>query len=837
MKTKIKSIIILVVMSLNVMAQFSERKTVIRKDHKGIVQSLVYSNEDETVRIPESADEFFKTVLKTQTADRFDKKPHKSNREEYVHDHFDQYYNGVKVEGGGYNFHYRNGEMYFAHGNYIKIEELNTRPSITADDAKTVFSDYKKIPVDLIIKYYSELMIKEIPIQNDTLPMLVYRVRLIADHPENTDVGFIDAQTGKILYTGPALINVSAIGTFDTRYSGSRQAHTDMVSTNSYRLFDNTRGATIHTRNLNGSTIYTNGVELTDSDNEWKASEYNSSKNDMALDIHWALQQIYDRLYNVHGKNSFDDDGFPINAYFKFGNIAYYQDNAFWDFDNYVLYFGVGNTKYKPVASLDAVAHEFGHGITNFQIGWKWDHGIDITQASFCEGMSDIWGMIMEYRIKPNNVWQIGEQIMNNNKSCLRNIGNPNDSNSETQIATTYSTSTNSNYYKGDKYVKSGVFSRWFYLLVNGGSGTNDIGNSYQVYGIGMDHAENLIVEAVYNNYLRNTTNWTSIRSAFVQAASALNGGQCGLIAQQVENAWYAVGVGTQPTQISISGPSYVCPGTPQTFTAHNFPGTVTWTSSPHLSRTVVGNSVTVASNPSDLILYYPNPSNPKQLVPLTLDGYGDYNGWIKATVTINGTPISVEKNLVTNKSYIYDLTVFNDGKAQNQNTIYTIIPSTTGPANVSWSWNNSINVWFNTSTFFMFDINPSYSVTIIASNSHGICGGSNQRSRTIPSTRGGISPIVFYPNPVADILYIEIDEEAFTQFLEQNNTDSKSLKISPTFDIRLYDGQGNLLRQATTKGGSSQFNVSNLPNGIYYLHIYDGISDNIEIWQIMVER
>jgi len=47
----------------------------------------------------------------------------------------------------------------------------------------------------------------------------------------------------------------------------------------------------------------------------------------------------------------------------------------------------------------------------------------------------------------------------------------------------------------------------------------------------------------------------------------------------------------------------------------------------------------------------------------------------------------------------------------------------------------------------------------------------------------------------------------------------------------------GQLLRQAVAKDGTVQFNVSNLPAGIYYLHIYDGISSTPEIQQIMIER
>ena len=59
----------------------------------------------------------------------------------------------------------------------------------------------------------------------------------------------------------------------------------------------------------------------------------------------------------------------------------------------------------------------------------------------------------------------------------------------------------------------------------------------------------------------------------------------------------------------------------------------------------------------------------------------------------------------------------------------------------------------------------------------------------------------------------------------------------TPKSPVRLYDGQGNQLRQQTAKGGTVQFNVSNLPYGIYYLHIYDGVNSKPEIQQIMVEH
>ncbi len=95
------------------------------------------------------------------------------------------------------------------------------------------------------------------------------------------------------------------------------------------------------------------------------------------------------------------------------------------------------------------------------------------------------------------------------------------------------------------------------------------------------------------------------------------------------------------------------------------------------------------------------------------------------------------------------------------------------------------------------------------------------------------------YPNPASNILNVEIDQEAITQAksMEQTTTGAKQISIQSTYDIRLYDGQGNLLRQKFTKGGKVEFNVANLSNGIYYLHIYDGVNEKPEMRQIMVEH
>ena len=84
------------------------------------------------------------------------------------------------------------------------------------------------------------------------------------------------------------------------------------------------------------------------------------------------------------------------------------------------------------------------------------------------------------------------------------------------------------------------------------------------------------------------------------------------------------------------------------------------------------------------------------------------------------------------------------------------------------------------------------------------------------------------YPNPVDDILTVEIDAQ---------DTQQQDKIANITYDIRLYDVFGTLRRQTATKNNSTQINVSDLPNGFYYLHIYDGVSDKPDMRTIVVKH
>ena len=93
------------------------------------------------------------------------------------------------------------------------------------------------------------------------------------------------------------------------------------------------------------------------------------------------------------------------------------------------------------------------------------------------------------------------------------------------------------------------------------------------------------------------------------------------------------------------------------------------------------------------------------------------------------------------------------------------------------------------------------------------------------PLLKEGGSNII-YPNPVNDIININLDN------IERNQNNSLAF-----YNIILYNSQGNILRQTKAKDGIVQFNVSNFPNGIYFIQIYDGISTATETIKIFVKH
>jgi hypothetical protein len=84
------------------------------------------------------------------------------------------------------------------------------------------------------------------------------------------------------------------------------------------------------------------------------------------------------------------------------------------------------------------------------------------------------------------------------------------------------------------------------------------------------------------------------------------------------------------------------------------------------------------------------------------------------------------------------------------------------------------------------------------------------------------------YPNSVSDVLNIDVSPAAHANARSANTV----------YDIRLFNMFGSQLLQTSTNSSTvAQLNVSNLPNGIYYLHIFDGVSSTPEVHKVVVKH
>ena len=338
---------------------------------------------------------------------------------------------------------------------------------------------------------------------------------------------------------------MSSIAEFDTLYSGKQQSVTQATG-GVFTLKDNTRTPNgITTLNLNNSTIIGTAVNFEDNNNFWSANEYdNFDRDNAALEAHVNTQKTYDYFRLVHNRKSYDNLDSSITNYIHYGNAL---NNAFYTGGN--LIFGDGDGRYlRPTPSIDIVAHEYGHGVTETTANLIFEK----ESGALNEGISDIWGSAIEDYVGAtgSDVYRIGEIIdlrvdVNSGFRYLNNPklkSHPNTYLGEFWVDQDGCVPTVANDFCG-VHVNSSVLNFWYYLLSNGGSGVNDNGESYSVTGIGIDKAAKIVYRA-QTNYLNPTSNFGEMRASTMQSAKDIYG-VASTEQAEASNAWYAVGVFT----------------------------------------------------------------------------------------------------------------------------------------------------------------------------------------------------------------------------------------------------------------------------------------------------
>lgn len=489
------------------------------------------------------------------------------DRKGQKHHKFQQFYRGIKIEFGTAITHSFEGKVTHVNGELYDVSNVPLNPKITSEEglnkalaninatrylweneAEAQLMNYKKPKGELI--YF--------PNQKTQMVHLAYKYDIYSTQPVSRQEVYVDAHTGKLLFSNQIIKHLSTgktkktfqpknefedkinltLGTAATRYSGTRTIETTFDDGNSnYILRDQTRGLGIFTFNCQNSNSFQN-IDFTDNDNNWTDAEYNNAaKDNGALDAHWGAERTYDFWSEVFGRNSYDDNGGIIRSYVHFGTN---YNNAGWN--GFAMSYGDGST-FDILTSIDVCGHEIGHAVCTYTANLVYQN----ESGAMNEGFSDIWGACIEHYGRngnlsnpiSDNVWLIGEDLTT---SGLRSMQNPNSNGDpDTYLGTYWYNGSADN---GGVHTNSGVLNHWFYILTIGETGTNNAPSpdSYSVTGIGMEKASEIAYLAE-RDYLTPNATYEEARTATIAVANHL---YCANSPEAiaVTNAWFAVNVG-----------------------------------------------------------------------------------------------------------------------------------------------------------------------------------------------------------------------------------------------------------------------------------------------------
>jgi Zn-dependent metalloprotease len=271
----------------------------------------------------------------------------------------------------------------------------------------------------------------------------------------------------------------------------------------------------------------------------------NNSSNP-ALDVHWGMEKTFDFYMTVLSRNSYDGIGGLIKNFVNPDNSAFdgMPNNAFALSSPYnVIVFGIGDgVAMNPVVGLDVEGHEFTHMVVdnngNGGLTYQGESG------ALNESFADIFGTCIEfYALSGSANWTIGENIIIGTPDYLRSMSDPNVCQQPNTYQGQYWANTeNLSDDEGGVHTNSGVQNFWFYLLCQGGTGTNDFNNPYSVTAIGMTQARQIAYKTL-TTYLPPDAKYLDAYNGSLQAAQDLYGNPSAQYSA-VRAAWYAVGIG-----------------------------------------------------------------------------------------------------------------------------------------------------------------------------------------------------------------------------------------------------------------------------------------------------
>lgn len=474
-----------------------------------------------------------------------------------THSVYQQYYNQMEIEGKKVLIHSKDNRILSINGQVLNIQKINTTPRIGEKEAIEIAKAHFK--VNEAKTYTPQLTIVSLDTEEKSNHKLIYLIRIDAFKPFLMKNVWVDAQEGLVINAVDLVAHADVNGSGQTIYYGQQDIIVDQFE-EGYRLRDQSRNINTYDASLVDIAfdyeiwdyIYTNQQDIVHDSPIFPLNP--------AIDAHWGMEKTYDYYKDTFNRLSYDNNNSIIENYINpIAFVDFFPDTGFpnnavampapYNF----MAFGIGdNTRMSPLVKIDVAGHEFTHMVVsnNGNGGLKYQGESGALNESF----ADIFGASIEhYALGEQANWLIAEDILLNDvKNYFRNMGDPKDKMHPDTYkgrywASTYIGSRDS----GGVHTNSGVQNYWFYLLVEGGIGTNDKGNEYNVEGIGREKAEWIAYHNLMN-YLLPDSEYIDAYNGSLQAAED-RFGEDSLEYNSVKEAWYAVGIGEKDEVMGIA--------------------------------------------------------------------------------------------------------------------------------------------------------------------------------------------------------------------------------------------------------------------------------------------
>ncbi|HET9221835.1 MAG TPA: M4 family metallopeptidase, partial [Roseiflexaceae bacterium] len=436
------------------------------------------------------------------------------------HVRFQQRYNGVDVFGAQIVAHLRGKQVTAIAGSYFPDIKVDTQPGLSLAQAVERARAEVGAPEAEVISAGSGLAIYA----KDRGAALTWKVELLSMARPGRWLVFVNAHSGRI-------------------------AHRINMLHTAKRRSTHIAGGTNHTT-LPGTLVCSDVPAVpTCGDVAAQAAHDNAGK-------------VYDYYFAKFGRDSIDGSGLIMTSTVHF-DVDY--NNAFWNGSQMVYGDGDGSL-FSPLSqSLDVVAHELTHGVTDYTADLVYED----ESGALNESYSDVLGVFADTfgRGSATVNWALGEDVWTPSIAgdALRDMADPHKGNDPFTNAYNCSYRPGQPFYCGQPaslsefarlpisffeevpsdvggvHVNSGIPNKAAYLLTEGGTF-----GGVTVAGIGITRTEQIYYRTLVH-YLTPYSTFMAARNSSIQACTDLIG-QFGIVAancDSVRNAFAAVGVGS----------------------------------------------------------------------------------------------------------------------------------------------------------------------------------------------------------------------------------------------------------------------------------------------------